>query len=147
MTLRDVLLTAHILIAIVAIGWLAMTAMVMPRMIREGNLPVVRFHGMVAQKLGPLSGLVFLLGLWLVFRDKNDGIDIGDQWVSWSMLLFIVAMVLGSVFISKTERAAAAKIQAGQSAADEAKRVSMLGGINMLLLATIVWLMVDKPGF
>ncbi|HWL38207.1 MAG TPA: hypothetical protein VNQ77_18615 [Frankiaceae bacterium] len=144
--MRDVLLAAHILVAIVTIGWLAMQSMLVPRAIRDGNAPVVRFANAAAEKIGPLSGLVFLLGLVLVLRRKDDYAEFSHTWVSVSMLLFIVAIVLGAVFINRAEKAALAKIEAGQSAAAEASRVAMLGGINMLLLITIVWLMVDKPG-
>lgn len=144
--MRDVLLTAHILVAIVTIGWLAMQAMLLPRAIRDGNAPVVRFANSAAEKIGPLAGLVFLIGLALVLRQKDDHAEFSHTWVSISMLLFIVALVIGAVFISRTEKAALAKIEAGQSAAAEAGRVAMLGGINMLLLIAIVWLMVDKPG-
>jgi hypothetical protein len=146
MTLRNVLLTAHILVAIVTIGWLAMTSMVAPAAIRRGDLPVLHFIGSVASKVGPLAGLVFVLGLVLVLRQKDDYAEFSHTWVSVSMLLFIVAIVNGSVFIAKTERAAAEKIAAGMSAAGEAARVSMLGGLNMVLLTVITYLMIAKPG-
>lgn len=144
--MRDVLLTAHILVAIVTIGWLAMQAMLLPRAIRAGNAPVVRFANAAAEKIGPLSGLVFLLGLALVLRQKDDYAEFSHTWISVSMLLFIVAIVLGAVFINRAEKAAIAKLDAGQSAAAEAGRVAMLGGINVTLLVVIVYLMVAKPG-
>lgn len=144
--MRNVLLTAHILVAIVTIGWLAMQAMLMPRAIRSGNAGAVRFGAGAAEKIGPLAILVFLIGLALVMRVKGDGADFDDQWISISMTLFIIALVNGAVFIGRAEKRAAEKLEAGQQAPEEASRVAMLGGINMLLLITIVWLMVDKPG-
>lgn len=146
MDLRDILLTLHIFIAIVTIGWLAMQAMLIPRAIRDGNTAAVRFSNAAAKKIGPLSILVYVLGLALVLRQKDDIAEFKHTWVNISMLLFIVALVIGAVFINRTEKAALAKLEGGQQAPDEAKRVAMLGGINVLLLATIVWLMVDKPG-
>lgn len=146
MTTRNLLLTAHILVAIVTIGWLAMQAMLMPRAIRSGNAGAVRFGSGAAEKIGPIAGLVFLLGLALVFRQKGDGADFDDQWVSWSMTLFIVAIVIGAVFIGKAERRAIAKLEAGEDASAEASRIGMLGGVNMLLLISITYLMVAKPG-
>jgi uncharacterized membrane protein len=146
MMMRNVLLTAHILFAIVVIGWLAMQSMLIPGAIRRGNAAAVRFGATAAERLGPVAAVVFLIGLALVLRAKNDGADFDSTWVSVSMLLFIVAILNGSILIARAEKSAAEKLEAGQPAPDEAKRVSMLGGINMLLLTTIVWLMVDKPG-
>lgn len=146
--MREILLTAHILVAIVTIGWLAMQSMVTPGLIRGGpkNAGAVRASANVAKRLGPLSGLVFLLGLGLVLRDGDDAIDFSDPWLSASMLIFVVTAVLGGAVGGKAEERAAAKLEAGQPAPDEARTLSIVGGINMLLLVVIVWLMVDKPG-
>ena len=146
MDLRDVLLTFHILFAIVVIGWLAMTSMLLPRAIRDGNAGAVRFAAKAGEKLGPVAVVVFLLGLWLVLRQKNDYAEFDHAWVSISMLLFIVAIVNGAVFIGGQEKRAADKLEAGQPAPEEASRIAMLGGINNLVLLAIVYLMVAKPG-
>ncbi|HEV2889270.1 MAG TPA: DUF2269 family protein [Frankiaceae bacterium] len=146
MTLRNVLLTAHILVALVTIGWLAAQSMLIPRAIRTGNAAAVRFSIAAAEKLGPTAITVFLLGVWLVVRQKDDYAEFRYTWVSASMTLFILALLNGSVLIARAERAAAAKLEAGQDARAEASRVAMLGGINMLMLIAIVYLMVAKPG-
>ncbi len=146
MNLRNVLLTLHILVAILTIGWLAMQAMLLPRVIRSGNAGAVRFAMSASEKVGPLSALVFVLGLWLVLRQKNDYAEFSHQWVSLSMLLFIVAIVNGSVFVARAEKRAVERLEAGQQAPEEAKRIAMLGGINNLILLVIVYLMVAKPG-
>lgn len=146
MMTRNVLLTAHILFAIVVIGWLAMQSMLMPGAIRRGNAGAVRFGASAGEKLGPVAIVVFLLGVALVLRDKDDYAEFEHTWVNLSMTLFIVALVNGAVLIGRAEKSAAEKLEAGQPAPDEAKRVSMLGGINMLLLTVITYLMVAKPG-
>jgi hypothetical protein len=143
--LRNVLLTAHILAAIVTIGWLSMQAMVIPGAIRRAQGPAVRFGATVARKVGPMASIVFLLGIWLVLRDANDGIEFSDKWVGLAMVLFIVAIVNGAVFIGRAEERAADKLEAGEPAVAEGKRVAMLGGLNMLILTVIVYLMVAKP--
>ncbi len=145
MTLRNVLLTAHILVAMLTIGWLMVDAVVLPRAMRTGQGEVVRFAESVARKLGPAAGLVLLLGIALVLRDSSDGIEFSTKWVGMAMALFVVAMVNGAVFIGGAARRAADKIDAGQSAADEARKVSMLAGINAVLLVVIVYLMVARP--
>lgn len=146
MTLRNVLLTAHILVAMVTIGWLAAQSMLIPRAIRAGNAGALHFSNAAASKLGPLSLLVFALGIWLVLRQPDDYAEFEHTWVNASMTMFILAILNGSILIARTERAAAAKIEAGQDASGEAGRVAMLGGVNMLLLIAILYLMVAKPG-
>ena len=143
---RNVLLTLHILFAIVTVGWLFTQAMLTPRAIRGGNAGAVRFGANAAAKLGPAAIVVFLLGLALVLRQADDHAEFEHQWVNISMLLFIVAAVNGAVFIGRAERSAAEKLEAGKDATAEAGRISMLGGINMVLLIAIVFLMVAKPG-
>lgn len=144
---RYVLLTAHIFFAIVIIGWLSMQAMVVPGAIRKGNAGFARFAADTARKVGPTSIVVFLIGIGLVLRDKNDNIDFSDGWVSAAMLLFIVTAVIGAVFIGKAEHAAAGKLEAGENADAEARTIAILGGISTLLLLVIVFLMVRKPGY
>lgn len=146
MTLRNAVLTTHIFFAIVVIGWLAMHSMLVPGAIRKGQAGFVRFGANAAAKIGPTATVVFLLGIWLVLRDGDDGIDFSDAWVSASMLLYIVTAVIGAVFIGKAELRAADKLDAGQDASDEARTVSILGGVSTVLLLVIVYLMVAKPG-
>jgi uncharacterized membrane protein len=146
MNARNVLVTLHILFAILTIGWLATQALLMPGAIQRGEAAFVRVGAKAAEKFGPLAGVVFLLGLALVLRKKGDGADFDKTWVSVAMLLFIVAIVNGAVFIGGAERRAAAKLAAGTPAPEEATRVRLLGSVNVVLLATIVWLMVAKPG-
>lgn len=143
--LHSVLLTLHVLVAIVTIGWLMMDAMVMPRAIRTGNVAALKFANSVAEKVGPAAGLVLVFGIWLVLRDAHDGIDFSTKWVGLGMALFILAMVNGAVFIAGAARRAVGKLEAGQDALAEAKRISMLGGLNAILLTVIVYLMVARP--
>ena len=146
MNARNVLLTLHILTAILTIGWLAMQAMLMPGAIRRGETAFVRVGAKAAEKVGPVAALVFLLGLALVLRQKDDYAEFSHTWVSVSMLLFVVAIVNGSVFVGGAEKRAAAKLEAGEDAAAEAGRIRLLSSLNVVLLVTILYLMVAKPG-
>lgn len=146
--MRDVLLTAHIVFAIVVIGWLAMQGMVVPGLIRKGpeNASAIRASAALSKKLGPASVVVFLIGIWLALRDGKDAIDLSDPWLSAAMAIFVVTAVLGGAVGGKAEERAAEKLGAGQTAIDDARTLSIVGGVNMVLLVAIVWLMVDKPG-
>lgn len=145
-TTQKILLTLHILFAIITIGWLATQALLMPGAIRRGETAWVRVSAKAAEKFGPLASLVFFLGIALVLRQKDDYAEFKHTWVSMAMLLFIVAIVNGAVFIGGAEKRAAAKLAAGTPAPEEASRVRLLGSLNVVLLTTIVWLMVAKPG-
>jgi uncharacterized membrane protein len=145
-TVQRLLLALHILFAILLVGWLATQTMIVPGAIRGGpeNAGFVRAAGNYAKKIGPASGVVFLLGVALVIN-SDDAYSFGDMWVGLAMLLFVVTAVIGAKFIGGAEQRAAAKLEAGESALDEAKTIAMLGGISTLLLVVIVWLMVAKP--
>ncbi|MEP7022127.1 MAG: hypothetical protein ABI808_15905, partial [Pseudonocardiales bacterium] len=72
--------------------------------------------------------------------------DFSHTWIGASMTLFIVAAVIGAVPIARTLGSAIEKLNDGHPADAEASSLSMLGGINLLILLTIVYLMVAKPG-
>jgi uncharacterized membrane protein len=148
LNLRNVLLTAHVLVAMLTIGWLATQGLVMPALIRKGpaNAAFVRVSSGVASKVGPASALVFLLGIWLVLRDGDDAYDFSDAWISASMLIFVVTAVVGAVGIGRTEERAAAKLEAGESADAEASRLTLLSAVETVLFVVVLWLMVAKPG-
>jgi uncharacterized membrane protein len=146
MNARNVLLTLHILFAILTIGWLATQALLMPGAIRRGEAAFVRIGAKAAERFGPAAVVVFLLGIALVLRVKDDYAEFKHAWVSASMLLFVVAITNGAVFIGGAEKRAATKLAAGTPAPEEAARVRVLGLLNVTILTVIVWLMVTKPG-
>jgi len=143
---RNILLFLHIATAIIIIGGLVFMDMIVPGLVRGGreNLSVLRkLHGM-GRVFGPSSAIVLLLGGALVMRDKS--FDFSQIWLSASVVLFVVAAVIGSVPMARTMAGAIGKIDEGHPADSEASRLGMLGGINIAILLTIVYLMVDKPG-
>lgn len=104
---------------------------------------MIRWIHKTMKLIGPMSSAVLIMGLILVAR---EGADIGDGWVIAAIVLFLAAAIIGTVPTGKAYEAAIAKIEAGQSAAAEATRARVLGGINFLILITIIFLMFDKPG-
>lgn len=145
MAVRNILLFLHISAAIIIIGGLVFLDMIVPGLVRGGreNLAALRkLHG-VGKVFEPSAAIVFLLGVALVIRDK--AIHFSDKWVGVSMLLFIVAAVIGAVPIGKTLQKAITNIDDGHPADAEASRLGMLGGVNLLILLTIVYMMVAKP--
>jgi uncharacterized membrane protein len=148
MAFRNVLLSAHILAAILFIGWLAMQGIVLPAMIRRGpeNAAFVRSACTVSAKAGPATSLVLLLGVWLVLRDRHDAYSFGDGWIGASIAIFVATGVIGGVVIGRAEQRAAEKLTAGQPAPEEARTIAIGTAVNLVLLVAVVWLMVAKPG-
>jgi uncharacterized membrane protein len=142
---RNVLLFLHIAAAIILLGSLIFMDMVTPGLVRGGrdNLPILRKFLQLGRVFGPSASIVFLVGIALVIRGEFQW---GDLWISASMLLFIVAAVLGAVPHAKTLETAISKLNDGHPADAEASRLSMLGGVNILIVLVIVYLMVAKPG-
>lgn len=148
MLLRNVLLTAHILVAMMTIGWLALQGLVVPGLIRKGpaNAAYVRTSSDIAAKVGPSSALVFALGIWLVLRDGDDPYDFSEPWISASMAIFVVTAVIGAVLIGRTEERAATRLEAGEDAAEEAGKLALWSAVDLVLFVVVLWLMVAKPG-
>ncbi|TDC97368.1 hypothetical protein [Actinomadura sp. 7K507] len=94
------LLFFHIGFAIFALGPLTAATMSTPRYIRKRNLVVVRYLHRATQIYGVASLGIFLFGLLLA-----QG-DLAEVWLSASMTLFIVALVL-LLIIERDQRKAA----------------------------------------
>ncbi|MFB4296053.1 hypothetical protein [Actinomadura sp. NTSP31] len=83
-----ILLILHIGFAIFTLGPLTAATMSTPRYIRNRNATVVRYLNRTTQIYGAGALLIFLFGLWLA-----EG-RLAQVWLSASMTLFIVALVL-----------------------------------------------------
>lgn len=145
MVVRNILLWLHISAAIIIIGGLVFLDMLMPSMVRGGrdNLPALRRLHAMSKVFGPSALIVFLLGIALVLKNHWK---FSHAWIGISMLLFVIAAVLGAVVMGKIVETAIGKIEAGHPTDAEAGRLGMIGGINILIMLTIVYLMVAKPG-
>ncbi|TDB94080.1 hypothetical protein [Actinomadura sp. 7K534] len=87
-TSDHLLLFLHIGFAIFTLGPLTAATMSTPRYIRRRNVVVLRYLNRVTQIYGVASLGIFLFGLLLA-----QG-DLAEVWLSASMTLFIVALVL-----------------------------------------------------
>jgi len=83
-----VLLILHIGFAIFTLGPLTAATMATPRYIRRGDLTVLRYLRRVTQMYGLFSLGVFLFGMLLARG------HFGKMWITASMTLMIVALVL-----------------------------------------------------
>lgn len=106
------LLFFHIGFAIFTLGPLTAATMSTPRYIRKRNVAVVRHLHRVTQIYGVASLGIFLFGLLLA-----EG-DLAQVWLSASMTLFIVALVL-LLIVERDQRKAAHLLEV--AAAEQAR--------------------------
>ncbi|MEV5824531.1 hypothetical protein AB0L25_03045 [Spirillospora sp. NPDC052242] len=116
-TSDHLLLILHIGFAIFTLGPLTAATMSTPRYIRKGNTSVVRYLNRTTQIYGVACLGIFLFGMFLA----NGRFD--QMWLSASMTLFIVALVLLLIVdrdqrraVHLLETAGAAAVPAGASA-------------------------------
>ncbi|MFD0901628.1 hypothetical protein [Actinomadura sediminis] len=123
-TSDHLLLILHIGFAIFTLGPLTAATMSTPRYIRKRNTSVVRYLNRTTQIYGVACLGVFLFGMFLA-SGRFD-----QMWLSASMTLFIVALVLllivdrdqrRAVHLLETAGAAAAEAAGGGEAAADAK--------------------------
>lgn len=147
--MRDALLFLHILAAILLLGPLMLSHIVMPTLLRKGRetVGVAKFFNLMASKLAPATLLILLLGVGLVEKLRSDDFDIGygQTWIWLAIALLFAALINGAALIGPTEGKAIAAIEAGQPADKLITRVQILGLVNLGVMMVILWLMVDKP--
>ncbi|GAA3944861.1 hypothetical protein GCM10023085_28720 [Actinomadura viridis] len=104
-TIDRLLLLLHIGFAIFTLGPLTAATMASPRYIRKRNPTVLRYLNRTTQIYGVASLGIFLFGLWLA-----EG-RFAQVWLSVSMTLFIVALVL-LLLIERDQRKAVQLLEA-----------------------------------
>ncbi len=143
---RNALLWLHILVAMVTLGPLILFDVLGPAAIRAGNAGAVRFIHTCADRLGPMTILIAILGLVMVFRDGDDIYDIGDGWILGALVIYVTMVANGIGILGKTLGRAATRLEAGEDASAELSRLHIFGAVNIVLFAVVLWLMVAKPG-
>lgn len=142
--LRNVLLWLHILVAVVTMGPFIMFDVLSPGLVRAGNVPVLRTFERVTKVLGPATLLIALAGVGLVA--DNDGYHFKQAWVTGGLVGYVVIVAIGMGVLGPTVTRAVERIEAGEDASAEAGRLRVFGVVNIVLILTIIWLMVAKPG-
>ena len=143
-----VLLSLHVLAAIVFIGPVTVAVSLFPRYARapsDGATEVVRLLHRISRVYAVLGLSVPVLGIALAAR---LGV-LGDAWVVASLVLTIAAaLLLALVILPAQDRLLASPAEPGAVATRlaTASRLSMASGVFSLLWAVVVVLMVVRPG-
>ena len=141
---RNVLLWLHIIIALVTIGPFLLFDVLTPGLVRAGNAPVLRTLERMTKVLGPMTALIAVAGIALVI--DSDAYDFSQGWIIGALAGFVAIVAIGIGILGTSVTRAVERIEAGQDASAEATRLRIFGTVNIVLILTIVWLMVAKPG-
>jgi hypothetical protein len=142
------LLAAHIVFAVFAVGPLVHAATTAGRGVRSGNGAATASASRMLRLYAYASLLVVLAGGALMSQ-KEDGVKIaavGDTWIWLSALLWLVAVALVLGVIVPTLDKATKQITAQESVVTLTARVAATGGAVALIFVVIVVLMVYRPG-
>lgn len=151
-TVRDVsklLLSIHVIVAILAVGPVAVAASVFPRATREAAaapgdaaaLATLRTLNRTCRVYAALALLVPLFG----FATAGAMGVLGDAWLTASMVLTAVAGGVLFAFVLPLQQRVLADPAAAQVRASAAQ-LAMATGLFNLLWATVTVLMIVRPG-
>ncbi|MQA97026.1 MAG: hypothetical protein GEV11_21160 [Streptosporangiales bacterium] len=143
MFLDKLMLLLHIGFAIFTIGPLTVATSLTPRYIRNKDVAVLRFLQRITRIYGAGTALVFLAGLVLA-RDKFD-----QFWLSASMTLFIVAVLLLFGLVVRDQKKAIDTLTNEESEDDARVQTGRIAGVSGAI--AIIWLviltfMIWQPG-
>ncbi|HEX2172947.1 MAG TPA: DUF2269 family protein [Dehalococcoidia bacterium] len=140
----------HVLLAIVAIGANVTYAVWLNRAAgRPDVLPfVLRGVKILDDRIAnPAYGLLLVTGLAMVFV---GGLSLLTPWILGSLVLYVIAVLLGLFGYTPTLRRQIQLVEGGQGESDEYRSLALRGQVLGIALAVIVvvivFLMVVKPG-
>jgi uncharacterized membrane protein len=131
-----VLLSLHVLVAIVAIGPVTVAASMFPAAVRRGDREQMRTLHRICRVYALLGLAVPVLGLATA---GSLGV-LGDAWLIVSIVLTAIAAAVLGLLVLPAQQAAL-----GAETANPA-RLGMLSGVFNLLWTVVVVLMIVRPG-
>ncbi|MDQ6851355.1 MAG: hypothetical protein M3070_15715 [Actinomycetota bacterium] len=141
----------HLLFAIFVVGPLVHATTTASRGIRTGDAAASASAARVVREYSYASVLVVLAGIGLMSLNSPDHkgekvAEFGDTWIWLSVLLWLVAVVIGLTVVVPALTKAAKVIGEQGSVATLTARAGGAGGVVGLIFAGIVFLMVYQPG-
>lgn len=153
MTLYEALLWLHVTFSSLWVGGavlLTVLSTVAQRSNDAGRVTsaVATAEAFGGRYFGPIGMLVVLLGVCLVIEGPWS---FGDAWISVSLGLVVVSILIGAVFLSReTVRATTALAGAREAMNPEARaavnRIVVVSWVDAAILFAVVFLMTTKPG-
>ena len=144
----NVFKTLHILAAVVGVGGFILSSVFAAEARRrngsEGQAIAEATQLAVTRVAEPALWLTFLLG-FAVIGTSDKSVEMSEIWISISMLLALIAIVVIRFVVVKGMREGI-RAGAGEAADAARKRVAAATGVTHLLLVAVLVLMVFKPG-
>ena len=147
-TVTKVLLSIHVLAAIVAIGPVTVAASMYPAAVRRGDVPAMRTLHRICRVYAALGVVVPVFGLATA---SSLGV-LGDAWLLTSIALTVLAAAVLGLLVLPSQAKALSDDENGQKREQAkeqeraARRIGMLAGVFNLLWAVVVVLMITRPG-
>jgi hypothetical protein len=98
--------------------------------------------------IGPAAIVVIGAGIWITVIE--EWVAFSDTWIWPSLVLVGVSMVLGMAYFGpegrRIERIADNRDPGNAEFRQRMDRLLLIGRLDLLLLAVVLWLMVFKPG-
>lgn len=143
--MEEIMPILHITLAVFIIGPMAILPHTGLAALRRGNAGAVRAIERSTTFTSFGSLLVFMLGFGALGVSKpDDNWSFSSPWITWSMLLYIVALGLTLFVILPNLRKGADALDAGEEFHGYSK-IAASNGITTLLLVVVVVLMTWKP--
>lgn len=149
MTTFHVLLAAHLILAVFAVGPLVHAATTAGRGVRTGNGSATASASRVLRIYSYVSVLVLVVGFPLMSQKPYGGHklgEIGDTYIWLSILLWAAAIALVLAVMVPTLDRATKLIEAQESVVTLTGRIAAAGGMVALLFAAVIVLMTFRPG-
>jgi uncharacterized membrane protein len=142
------LLAAHLVFAVFAVGPLVHAATTAGRGIRTGDGAATASSSRLLRIYGYASVLVVLAGFALMSQKRGGQKlgEMGDTWVWLSIVLWVLALGIVLALVVPTLDKATRRIEQQESVVALTGRVAASGGVVALLFLAIVVLMVYRPG-
>jgi Predicted integral membrane protein (DUF2269) len=137
-----VLLVLHLLAVVFLIGPLALTAVHSPGQARRGDAVGLAAAAKTNRVYAGLSVLVVVFGALMV----ADRWETSQAWVVASYALWFAAVLLHVLVVGKAQEAALAALARGEDVGSAPQRMAVGAGLATLAWASIIVLMVLKPG-
>ena len=147
----QLLLYVHIICAVIWVGGAFYSQLLAVRVSRStdpGELPRLGHHlsALGMRVFLPASLLLFVAGLAMVIQNWR----FSDLWISISMGLWLVSVLVGALYLGPTGKKVAERFQAEGPASEAARaglqRIFLVSRLELVMFAVIIALMVFKPG-
>lgn len=111
-----------------------------PEELVRGARSIVRFSTRVGL---PAAVILLVAGFWMM---GDRGGNYGSTWVTIGFVAWLLAAVAGSGLMHPAARRMR-NAQAGSAEAQEmARRIALLGGVQIIVLVIAIWAMTSQPG-